>query len=201
VFDHQPSRTVLAANVGTIIEAATFGPDGQLVTPPSCTKVNFFKDSSRTRTAEDLNANGVSDDSIWVKWREGYSPGQCGLSYDPGGNLYDGGIVWSGVSLMDIGLRSLAALPATMNHDREIQFRWPAQLYIQAQPAAGYLFHYWEVTPTSGAVSHNPNPVLFVPANSLGQRYLAVFQKGASGSPPGDPGGGSTCIDPSLPGC
>lgn len=163
--------------VETMIEAATFGPNGQLLIPANCTKTNFMKDSTRAKTFADLNSNGQADDSIWVRWNEGYSPGQCGLNYDPGGGLYDGGIVWSGVYEGGLPISGQHAMSATMNNDRELAFRAPGQLYLEATVYEGYTFHYWEITPQSGAVVHNSNLIIYVPASQLGQRYVGVFQK------------------------
>lgn len=163
--------------VSTMIEAATFGPDGQIIIPANCTKTNFMKDSTRARTFSDLNNNGQADDSIWVRWDEGYSPGQCGLNYDPGGGLYDGGVVWSGVYQVGLGIAGQNTMPATMNNDRELAFRAPGQLYLEAMEYEEYTFHYWEITPQSGPMIHDPSIIIYVPASQVGQRYVGIFQK------------------------
>lgn len=183
------------------LEGVTYGPNAELVTPPSCSKINFFRDSTKIPTRQDLNNNQQQDDSTWIKWREGYSPGQCGLNYDPGGELYDGGSIFAAVIHDDV-YTSLTAMRAVMNKDvKLLSVPDNSTIELSIFVEEGYRFLYWDVVPTSGAEYHVTNPVLYVPASSAGQRYIGVFQKGTNPNPPPPDSGGGTCIDPTQPGC
>jgi hypothetical protein len=195
-------RPLSVESAALTIYGGTYGPQGQFVTPPSCTPVN----ATVTDTVSWLHPGG-GPDSVPITFThpthlgiENTTGDDCPVFHDAGGNLYVGGTVY--INVTGAGAAGHVEMPAKFTHSAEIVSLSSGQTAeIGVVLLSGFDFVDWLITRADGTRYRSTSQILFVTAENADREYFAELMVHTDpGNPPPDDTT-STCIDPSQPSC